>query len=270
MASTARCGQVKAADVSKPRDFQGKLRNLPQTLREGVNVGPDLTGSNRANLDYVLDNVLDPSAVIGKGYELNVFTMKDARVLSGIMKEESGTGYKLAMPVARSWCSQGGGRETGDLEDIDDARGPVDAMGPEMAAQLVAYLQKDAPRAVAIKNTSGAAAAARKVEGALEGENAQGDRGQGRSGTRPGHGGFRWSLERRPATLVDGRQARFRARPCAAGGEGGSYRLTAALTQARDYGIIEVSLDGKPIESSRIDLYQEPGFTSPIRLTGRA
>jgi mono/diheme cytochrome c family protein len=31
---------------------------------EGGEIGPDLTGSNRANLDYVLENSVDPSAVI--------------------------------------------------------------------------------------------------------------------------------------------------------------------------------------------------------------
>ena len=34
----------------------------------GGKVGPDITGSNRANLDYLLENILDPSAVIPKEY----------------------------------------------------------------------------------------------------------------------------------------------------------------------------------------------------------
>ena len=35
----------------------------------GGKIGPELTGSNRADLDYVLSNVLDPSALIGKDYQ---------------------------------------------------------------------------------------------------------------------------------------------------------------------------------------------------------
>ena len=34
----------------------------------GGKVGPDITGSNRPNLDYLLENILDPSAVIPKEY----------------------------------------------------------------------------------------------------------------------------------------------------------------------------------------------------------
>ena len=35
----------------------------------GGKVGPDITGSNRANLDYLLENILDPSAVIPNEYK---------------------------------------------------------------------------------------------------------------------------------------------------------------------------------------------------------
>ena len=38
---------------------------------EGANVGPELTGSDRANLDYVLENVLDPSASVPVEYRLS-------------------------------------------------------------------------------------------------------------------------------------------------------------------------------------------------------
>ena len=39
----------------------------------------------------------------------------------------------------------------------------------------------------------------------------------------------------------------------------GKYSLKIVLTKARDYGIIEASLDGKTIEASKLDLYAEPG-----------
>jgi putative heme-binding domain-containing protein len=54
----------------------------------GRQVGPDLTGSNRADLDYLLSNVLDPSALIGKDYLANVIGMTDGRVLTGIIRAE--------------------------------------------------------------------------------------------------------------------------------------------------------------------------------------
>ncbi len=39
-----------------------------QLFGAGGKVGPDLTGSNRTNLDYLLSNIVDPSAVMAKEY----------------------------------------------------------------------------------------------------------------------------------------------------------------------------------------------------------
>ena len=54
----------------------------------GGNVGPELTGSNRGDLDYLLSNVYDPSALIGKDYLAHVVATKDGRVLTGIVRSE--------------------------------------------------------------------------------------------------------------------------------------------------------------------------------------
>jgi putative membrane-bound dehydrogenase-like protein len=54
----------------------------------GGNVGPDLTGSNRADLDYLLSNVLDPGALIGRDYLAHTVATEDGRVLTGIIRAE--------------------------------------------------------------------------------------------------------------------------------------------------------------------------------------
>ena len=57
---------------------------------EGGEVGPELTGSQRASLDYVLENVLDPSAVVANEYKLITFNLIDGRVVSGIVRKTTG------------------------------------------------------------------------------------------------------------------------------------------------------------------------------------
>lgn len=55
---------------------------------EGGTVGPDLTGSNRANLDYLLLNSVDPSYDVPEAYRtVSVLTM-DGRVVNGVLAEE--------------------------------------------------------------------------------------------------------------------------------------------------------------------------------------
>jgi putative membrane-bound dehydrogenase-like protein len=55
----------------------------------GGKVGPELTGSNRANLDYLLENILDPSAVIPKEYAATLVELKNGRVITGIIRSET-------------------------------------------------------------------------------------------------------------------------------------------------------------------------------------
>ena len=50
---------------------------------EGGAVGPDLTGSNRANLEYLLSNVLNPNGDVPDAYRMVVVTTRDGRTYSG-------------------------------------------------------------------------------------------------------------------------------------------------------------------------------------------
>ncbi len=55
----------------------------------GGKIGPDLTGSNRGDLDYILQNMVDPNAVIPNEYRASVIDTKDDRTLTVIVKEEN-------------------------------------------------------------------------------------------------------------------------------------------------------------------------------------
>ena len=80
---------ARAPDPSLGRAVFAKVCQQCHTLfGVGGQVGPDLTGSNRADLDYVLSNVLDPSALIGKDYLAHVIATTDGRVLTGIIRAE--------------------------------------------------------------------------------------------------------------------------------------------------------------------------------------
>ena len=55
---------------------------------KGGKVGPNITGSNRANLDYILLNLLDPSYDVPESYRMVVITTVNGRILSGVIAEE--------------------------------------------------------------------------------------------------------------------------------------------------------------------------------------
>jgi putative heme-binding domain-containing protein len=56
---------------------------------DGGAIGPELTGSQRANLDYILENMLDPSAIVAKDYQVTILVTTSGRTLTGIIKKET-------------------------------------------------------------------------------------------------------------------------------------------------------------------------------------
>jgi putative heme-binding domain-containing protein len=81
---------LKRADLSRGRAIFAKTcANCHKLFDEGSKLGPELTGSQRHNLDYVLDNVLDPSAIVPRDYKVNVLRLTDGRVVQGVILAET-------------------------------------------------------------------------------------------------------------------------------------------------------------------------------------
>ena len=55
---------------------------------EGGNIGPDITGSNRTDLDYILSNILEPSEDIQDDYKMVLITTRDGRTYAGNIAAE--------------------------------------------------------------------------------------------------------------------------------------------------------------------------------------
>lgn len=77
------------ADAGKGRAvFKKTCGACHKMYGDGGIVGPDLTGSNRANLDYLLLNSVDPSGDVPEGYRTVIIQTIDGRVLTGVIAEE--------------------------------------------------------------------------------------------------------------------------------------------------------------------------------------
>ncbi|HXG61120.1 MAG TPA: family 16 glycoside hydrolase [Planctomycetota bacterium] len=83
-------------DPSRGRAIFARTCMQCHTLFEGGGkVGPELTGSNRAELDYLLSNIVDPSAVVGKDYQASAVRTKSGRVISGILRPGDGRSISI-------------------------------------------------------------------------------------------------------------------------------------------------------------------------------
>ena len=80
---------IADADASRGRAvFQKTCASCHVLYGEGGKIGPDLTGSNRANLDYILLNSVDPSYDVPSGYKMVLIQTYDGRLLNGVVAEE--------------------------------------------------------------------------------------------------------------------------------------------------------------------------------------
>lgn len=80
---------IATADASRGRAvFKKTCASCHLLYGEGAKIGPDLTGSNRANLDYILLNSVDPSYDVPDGYKMVLIQTIDGRVINGVVAEE--------------------------------------------------------------------------------------------------------------------------------------------------------------------------------------
>ncbi|MFT3881871.1 MAG: DUF1080 domain-containing protein [Gemmatales bacterium] len=124
--------------------FQKTCAQCHQLFGTGGKIGPDITGSNRVNLDYLLENIYDPSAVIPKEYAATFVITKDGRSLTGIVKERNAKTMTLVTATETL---------TLPLDDIEGEKPsdvsmmPEDQMKPfseHEIKSLIAYLQSPA------------------------------------------------------------------------------------------------------------------------------
>ncbi len=81
---------VSAANASQGRlIFKNTCGPCHKMYGDGGIIGPEITGSNRANLDYLLGNILDPSGEIQDDYKMVVVTTRDGRTYVGNIAKET-------------------------------------------------------------------------------------------------------------------------------------------------------------------------------------
>ncbi|HYD84380.1 MAG TPA: hypothetical protein VEA63_10010, partial [Opitutus sp.] len=79
------------SSASGRRTFQNLCAACHVYENEGGKLGPDLTGSWRNGADYFIENIVDPNAVVGTDFQLNLVTKRDGSVVSGMIERETDT-----------------------------------------------------------------------------------------------------------------------------------------------------------------------------------
>jgi len=81
---------IRSADVGNGRMlFQKQCANCHRLFDAGGTIGPDLTGSQRTNISYLLENLIDPSATVSKDFQMELIVTSTDRVVTGLVVAEN-------------------------------------------------------------------------------------------------------------------------------------------------------------------------------------
>ena len=148
LAEIAKYKKLLEAKVNRPVDlprgralFQRTCGQCHKLYGEGGEIGPDITGSNRNNLDYLLTNILDPNAEIPNDYRTTILHTKDNRVLVGVIRRSEGQSVTIAMPAEVVTVAK---RDVAAIDPQDFSMMPeglVLALKVDELRDLVAYLR---------------------------------------------------------------------------------------------------------------------------------
>jgi putative heme-binding domain-containing protein len=109
---------------------------------EGGTLGPHLDGSDRKNLYYLLENLIDPSAVLPQDYRMNVITLADGRVLSGNIAAKTRHTITLAGLESAEVIPISEIVEQKQLDQSVMPEGLLQTMSEQDVIDLIAFLQQ--------------------------------------------------------------------------------------------------------------------------------
>jgi putative heme-binding domain-containing protein len=138
--------RLAASDLRRGRElYQATCAACHVLYADGRAVGPDLTGSNRGDLDYLLRNILDPNADIGRDYQLVTAEMTDGRVAAGIVREETAHALTLVNQAETAVVPKVQIRTLQRLDVSLMPPGLLTSLSEPDVADLIAYLASPAP-----------------------------------------------------------------------------------------------------------------------------
>ena len=148
LAEIAKYKKLLQAKVNRPDNlprgralFQRTCAQCHKLYGEGGEIGPDITGSNRNNLDYLITNMLDPNAEIPNDYRTTILRTKDNRVLVGVIRRSEGQSVTIATPAEVVTVAK---RDVAAIDPQDFSMMPeglVLALKVDELRDLVAYLR---------------------------------------------------------------------------------------------------------------------------------
>jgi putative heme-binding domain-containing protein len=135
-------GKIAAGDAAHGRVlFEKHCSTCHILYGQGKQIGPDLTGSDRGNLNYLLENIVDPSASVGVEFRTSAILLSSGQAISGVVVGKTDHAITVQTPTDKV---------TIDLDDVEEMveqplslmpDGLLTPLTDEQIGDLFAYLQ---------------------------------------------------------------------------------------------------------------------------------
>lgn len=134
--------ESSATDLGNGRKlFAKNCQSCHRLYGEGEQVGPDLTGGQRDNLDYLLHNIVDPSAVVDKDYRMTKLLTEDGRLITGLVTAET----ERTITIRTATESLVFDKQSIESQEITDKSpmpdGLLDTLSHQQVHDLISYLR---------------------------------------------------------------------------------------------------------------------------------
>ncbi len=118
---------------------------------EGGKIAPDITGSNRGDLDYILHNAVDPNAEIPNDYRTSNIEMKDDRAITGIVTKQDENALTVVTANETLVLPRNEVKSLAQTELSMMPEGLLQALSDDEVRDLLAYLRSPAQVALPVE-----------------------------------------------------------------------------------------------------------------------
>ena len=136
---------LSKADAAKGRAiFDRTCAACHKLFGEGGMIGPELTGGERGSVGHWLDNILDPSALVGQGYELHRIEKNDGTTVTGMLAAENDSELILRMVGIETRVAKKDVKSDTALGTSMMPEGLLTGLSDEDVRDLIGYLMSPA------------------------------------------------------------------------------------------------------------------------------
>jgi putative heme-binding domain-containing protein len=106
-------------------------------------IGPDLTGADRRNLNYLLDNMIDPAGIVAENYRVSVIELKDGRTINGVIAKKTERTIEVQTPTELLTLEKGQIDSVSESNQSMMPEGLLQALDEKQVADLISYLMTE-------------------------------------------------------------------------------------------------------------------------------